>query len=111
MLNFTFDASGKYDIVFQERFVVNWKGEMQTVGEFLPYFEYDYERSLLEQDPTIEILELEAPYKKSVFWKDGEKEFNIMFVVDNTKTCILMRNGISEESARECFRRLTVKSN
>lgn len=110
MLNFTFDASDGYDIEFGERFTIAHNKELQTIGEFLSFIEYDYMRSLVEQDVTAEVEEIETPYEKCFFWRCGDKEFNIMFVVDNSHTAVLMRNGVSEESAKECFNRLTVKA-
>lgn len=42
-----------------------------------------------------------------IFWSFNDREFNYAILIKDSNTGVILGNNVSEESARECFERLT----
>ncbi len=78
------------------------KGSLITIIEYNDYIES------IENDTKANVLEKDTREKMSyTLYSYNDKEFNYVIKIDNSNTGVLLSNSISEESAKECFDKLT----
>ena len=103
------DTSDGYDITSNVPFDISCDDKVQTQGMFI------------EKSKVIDFIEavasdsnaryIDSGNKEGIaytFWAYNEEEFNIVVNIQDSNTGILLGNIVSEESAKECFDRLTI---
>lgn len=103
------DASDGYELSAEVPFTISQNGEERSVGQFL-YGEY-YEESVSSVQSAANTTVIETGEKDGheyMFWNYNDSEYNYIIRVADSNSAIVIGNLISEESARECFDRLTI---
>lgn len=103
------NIKGKYKITSDVPFTISCDGEVLTHGSFIHGEYYDQYVAAAKNDEKAVVLDSGTkdgnPY---IFWSFDGKEFNYAIQITGSNTGILLGNMVSEESARECFDRLTI---
>lgn len=103
------NTSNGYDMTSELPFSISKDGEMLSQCTFITFDGYNQYISSISSDSSVKIIdsgnEDEITY---IFYSYNDTEFNYIIKIDDSKTGMLLANSISEESAKECFDRLTI---
>ncbi len=103
------DTTGGYNISSKLPFAISYKDEEISHGTFIFGEVYSEYVNAAETDEKATILDSGTKDgNEYVFWNYDNKEFNYVIYVHGSNTALLIGNNVSEESARECFNRLTI---
>jgi hypothetical protein len=90
-------------------FVISKDKEEQSQGTFIEAEYYSIYVDSVENDENAEIIDQgEKDNCSYVMWNYGDSEYDYVIMINGTNTGILLGNNVSEESAKECFDRLTI---
>lgn len=103
------DTTGGYDITSEVPFAISLDGETLSQGMFIAGENYEQYVAAANTDKAATVLD-SGSYNGNeyVFWSYNDSEYNIAVKIEGSKTGLLLGNVVSEESARECFERLTI---
>lgn len=105
------DTADKYRITPDIPFTITQDGKTLSQGRFIHsdvYAEY----TNLEGAENVQILDSGSKDgNQYIFWCFDGKEYNYAILVGESNTGILLGNLVSQESAKECFNRLTISAN
>lgn len=105
----TMDTSDGYDLSADVPFEISHKGEVLSFGTFIYAEAYEAYKEIIEEDENAILLDSGSKNgHEYFFWTYDEEEFNYAILLKETDTGIILANAISEETARECFERLTI---
>lgn len=108
-VNIKFDITNGYDINSKVPFEIYLDENLLSQGAFIKADEYEKYLSIVKSDVNSKLIDSgEKDSNKYIFWSYEESEYNFAVLIDNSNTGILLGNVTSEESAKECFRRLTI---
>lgn len=103
------DTTSGYDITSDLPFEISQNGSSLSQGIFIEAEQYASYVDAVNSDDSAKVIESSTKDSNQyVFWSYNNSEFNIVILVGDSNTGILLGNAISEESARECFNRLTI---
>lgn len=103
------DTSDDYDITSDVPFVISCDGEDLTQGAFIMAEAYEQYVSAVKADEKAEVIKTGTKRgNEYIFWCYNGTEFNFAILVKDSNTGIILGNLISEESAKECFDRMTI---
>lgn len=103
------DTTDNYDLSSELPFTVSKDGETLSQGSFAAGSDYSKYETVVNEDPAAEILDSgEKDGNEYIFWCYNGTEYNYALHVGESNTAIIIGNAISEESAKECFERLTI---
>ena len=107
----TLSSRNKYDLEVGPPFAVMCGSEIVSKGIFIPKEAYDEYVHAAAFDPKATNLEEGAKDDNQyLFWEyDGDDgtQYNYVIWIEDAGVGVLLHNTASEESARECFSRLT----
>ena len=103
------DASGNYNLSSEIPFEISHNGEVISNGIFIYSDYYSQYIELVKSDSNAIIIDSrENDSCEYVMWNYNNEKFNYVMKIKGTDTGLLLGNNVSEESARECFKRLTI---
>jgi len=103
------DTSDGYGISAQSPFDISEDDEILSTGKFIPLVGYDELVIQCETSERITIIEkITTDEIEYIFYNSNEGEYNYVIKVLGSNTGMVILNYISEESAKECFERLTI---
>lgn len=98
-----------YDISSELPFTITCNGELQSQGTFILGDAFAQYKSVVENDEKAEMIDSgEKDGNDYIFWCYNGSEYNYAILIADSNTGIVLGNVISEESAKECFDRLTI---
>lgn len=104
----TLDTSDKYDITSELPFAVSHEGTTLSQGTFITAEGYEMYADAIGEDESAVILDTGSKDGNTyIFWSYNDTEYDYAVMIQDSNTGILIGNNVSEESARECFERLT----
>lgn len=103
------DTTDGYDITSDLPFEISQNGSIISQGTFIEAAEFKSYVEAVSADANAKIIETNTKDSNQyMFWSYNDSEFNIVILINNSNTGILLGNTISENSAMECFERLTI---
>ena len=103
------DTTSGYDITSDLPFVISQNGSTLSQGIFIEAEQYESYVEAASTDASANVIEKNTKGSNQyVFWSYNNSEFNIVVLINGSNTGILLGNDVSEDSARECFERLTI---
>lgn len=103
------DTSGSYDLSSDVPFVISHEGNTLSQGAFMPAESYEQFVEAIESDENAILLDSGTKDgNEYIFWSYNDTEFDYAILIDGSNTGIVLGNNVSQESAVECFNRLTV---
>lgn len=97
-----------YDITSELPFVVSCDGNTLSQGTFIVADGFELYKEMINGDESAVILDSGSKDgNEYIFWSYNDSEFDYVILVNDSGTGILLGNNVSEESAKECFERLT----
>lgn len=103
------NALDDYDLSSDVPFTISCDGEQLSQGIFVTEEQYQEYAAAVQSDSQAKILETdEKDGNAYIFWNYNDSEWNYLIWVADSNTGVLLGNPISEDSARECFDRLTL---
>ena len=107
----TLDTGDKFKMTSDVPFVISQNGEALTQGAFIHGDAYAQYKNAAQTDEKSKVLDSGTKDgDEYVFWNYDGREYNYVILVKDSNTGIVLGNTISEESAKECFNRLTIQS-
>lgn len=78
-------------------------------GKFITNSDYDSFVESVKTDINFTLLDYgNINGNEYIFWNYNNSEYNYAVLLNGTDTGVILGNNISEESARECFSKLTI---
>lgn len=103
------DTTNGYDITSDLPFEISQNGSALSQGIFIEAEQYASYVDSVNSDDSAKVIETSSKDSNQyVFWSYNDSEYNVVILIGDSNTGILLGNAISEESARECFNRLTI---
>lgn len=103
------DISNGYDISYELPFSIYDNDELLSQATFISLSGYNQYIGVINSDSSVRIIDSGSENGITyTFYSYNDSEFNYLIRVDGSSTGLLLGNPISEESARECFNRLTI---
>lgn len=103
------DTSDKYDMTSDLPFAISCDGETFSQGLFITAENYSQYVEVVNTDETAALLDSGSKDgNQYIFWSYNDSEYNYAILIGDSNTGMILANNVSEESARECFNRLTV---
>lgn len=98
-----------YDISSEIPFQISCGGAVLSQGTFIQSEAYAQYVAAVQSDENATLLDSGMKDgNEYVFWNYNDTEFNYVILIADSNTGIILGNDVSEESARECFNRLTI---
>lgn len=98
-----------YDISSDLPFAITRNGELQSQGTFIQGDAFEQYKSVVENDENAELIDSgEKDGNEYIFWCYNGSEYNFAILIADSNTGVVLGNVVSEESAKECFDRLTI---
>lgn len=98
-----------YDISSELPFAITCNGELQSQGTFIQGDAFEQYKSVVENDENAELIDSgEKDGNEYIFWCYNGSEYNFAILIADSNTGVVLGNVVSEESAKECFDRLTI---
>lgn len=105
----TLDTSDKYRISSKLPFTITCDGETLTQGTFIQGEAYSEYINAVERDEKAYVLDSGTKDGNEYeFWVYDNSEYNYVIRIGGSNTGVLLGNIVSQESAQECFNRLTI---
>lgn len=103
------DTTDGYGLTSELPFTITCDGESLTQGKFITLEGYDLYADAVDSDERSVLLGGGTrDGNEYIHWIYQHEEFNYIIKIAGSNTAVLLYNGVSEESARECFERLTI---
>lgn len=103
------DTGDNYDITSKVPFAISRDGKTLSEGTFILAETFEQYKDVVESDEKAKLLDSgKKDGIEYIFWSYNGTEFNYAILVEKSKTGIILGNAVSEESAKECFARLTI---
>ncbi len=103
------DTTDGYDITSDLPFEISQNGSILSQGTFIEAAQFESYVEAVSTDANAKIIETNTKDSNQyVFWSYNDSEFNIVILINNSNTGILLGNTMSENSAIGCFERLTI---
>lgn len=104
-------TSDGYDLSSDVPFVISHEGKTLSQGAFMPRESYEQFVGAIESDENAVLLDSGTKDGNDyIFWSYNDSEFDYAILIDGSNTGIVLGNIVSQESAVECFNRLTVSA-
>ena len=104
------DTSDKYNITSEVPFEISQDGDVKSQGTFIFGEAYDQYKDVVDTDENAELLDSgNKDGNEYVFWSYNDSEYNYAILIKGSSTGLILANDVSEESAKECFNRLTIE--
>ena len=103
------DTTGGFDLSATVPFTISQNGNTLSQGTFIYGDVYDNYVEVVNND--VDAVLIDSGKKNGneyIFWCYEDVEFNYAILVRGSDTGLVIGNLISEESAKECFERLTI---
>lgn len=102
------DTTGKYKMTSDVPFVISNDGETLSQGAFIHSDAYSSYVELANSDKVKLIDSGTKNGNEYVFWNYNDEEYNYAILISGCNTGVILGNNVSEESAKECFNRLSI---
>lgn len=103
------DTSDNYDISSDLPFQITKAGEVLSEGTFIKGEMYSQYVESVQGDEKAEVIDSgNVGGNEFLFWKYNNSEYNYAILVGDSNTGVLIGNIVSEESAKEVFKRLEI---
>lgn len=105
------DTTGSYDLSSDVPFVISHEGKTLSQGAFMPTESYAQFVEAIESDENAVLLDSGTKDgNEYIFWSYNDLEFDYAILIEGSNTGIVLGNNVSQESAVECFNRLTLSA-
>lgn len=103
------NTSDSYDLSSELPFTISCEGETLSQGSFVLAESYQQYVSVVNTDENAELIDSGIKDgNEYIFWCYNGAEYNYAVLIKGSNTGIVIGNPVSEESAKECFNRLTI---
>lgn len=103
------NTSNNYDLSADLPFIISNDGATLSQGTFIVAEAFEQFVDVVNSDENAVLIDSgNKDGNDYIFWSYGGTEFNYALRITGSNTGIVLGNPVSEESARECFQRLTI---
>ena len=103
------ETTDGYDLTSDLPFEISKDGSAISQGTFIKAEQFESYAEAVNTDANAKVIEKATKDSNQyIFWSYNDSEFNIVILINESNTGILLGNTISEDSARECFERLMI---
>ncbi|WP_249030497.1 hypothetical protein [Tannockella kyphosi] len=75
---------------------------------FVSSSDYSLYNIAISGDSAATLIDSSDEGNQYLFWSYDDSEFNYIILVEGSNTAIVLGNNVSQESAQECFERMTI---
>ncbi len=110
-IKISLNTADGYDISSDVPFAISCDGETLSQGSFIFAEYYEQYADVVNTDEKAVLIDSGSKDGNNyVFWCYDNSEYNYVIMVDDSNTGIILGNAVSEETAKECFNRLTISA-
>ena len=103
------DTADDYDLSSDVPFTISCDGNTLSQGSFVLAESYQQYVGVVNIDEKAEMIDSGTKDgNEYIFWCYNGSEYNYAILIKGSNTGIVLGNPVSEESAKECFNRLTI---
>lgn len=103
------NTADEYDLSSELPFTISCDGKTHSQGSFILAESYQQYVAVIDADVNAEMIDSGTKDgNEYIFWCYNGSEYNYAILIKDSNTGIILGNLISEESAKECFDRLTI---
>lgn len=107
-IKITLDTTDGHKMTTKLPFEISKDGIIQTQGIFITAADYKEYLALFDKNSKNTITDSgERDGISYIHWIHNNSEYNYAILIKDSNTGVLLGNKVSEESAKECFNRLT----
>ncbi len=107
----TLDTTDQYKITSSLPITISHDGETLSQGTFILGEAYAEYQSVVDSDEKARLIDSGTKDgNEYIFWSYDDQEYNYAISIGHSNTGFLLSNPISEESAKDCFQRLTLSA-
>lgn len=108
-IRISLNTTDNYDISSEVPFTVSCDKETLSQGSFVLAESYQQYVSVVNTDENAKLIDSGTKDgNEYIFWCYNGSEYNYAVLIKESNTGIVIGNTVSEESAKECFNRLTI---
>lgn len=108
-IKLSLDTSDKYKLKSDLPFSILKEEETLSQGKFITEENYSQLLESVNSDEKAKLIDSgDKDGNEYIFWSYNDSEYNYAVLVSDTKTGVIIGNPISEESAKECFKRMSI---
>ena len=108
-IKISLNTTDNYDISSDVPFTISCDGKTLGQGSFVLAESYQQFISVVNTDENAKLIDSGIEDgNEYIFWCYNGSEYNYAVLIKESNTGIVIGNLISEESAKECFNRLTI---
>lgn len=103
------NTEDNYDLSSDVPFTISCDGKTLSQGSFILAEAYQQYVSVVNTDKNAKLIDSGTKDgNEYVFWSYNDSEFNYAVLIKGSNTGVVIGNPVSEESAKECFDRMTI---
>ena len=104
------DTTGGYKTTSDLPFEITKDGEVVSQGTFIQGDAYEQYLVSVEKDENAKVLDSgKKDGNEYLFWSYNDEEYDYAIKIADSDTGLVLGNQISEESAKDCFDRITIR--
>ena len=108
-IKISLNTTDNYDISSEVPFSISCDGKTLSQGSFVLAESYQQYVSVVNTDENAKLIDSGTKDgNEYIFWCYNGSEYNYAVLIKGSNTGIVIGNPVSEESAKECFNRLTI---
>lgn len=109
VIKISMDTTDQYKMTSDVPFTISKDGQDLTQGTFIHGEAYEQYVNVVNTDDKAVLLDSGTKDgNEYVFWCYDGKEYNYAIMVSGSNTGVILGNPVSEETAKECFNRMTI---
>lgn len=108
-IKITLDTSDKYELTSKLPFSILHDGKTLSQGKFITAKNYSEYADVVNSNKKAKLIDSGSKNgDKYIFWSYNDSEYNYAVLIAGSNTAVLIGNPVSEESAKECFKRVDI---
>lgn len=103
------NTEDNYDLSSEVPFTISCDGKTLSQGSFILAESYQQYVNVVNTDENAKLIDSGTKDgNEYIFWSYNDSEFNYAILIKGSNTGVVIGNPVSEESAKECFDRMTI---
>lgn len=103
------NTEDNYDLSSEVPFTISCDGKTLSQGSFILAESYQQYVNVVNTNENAKLIDSGTKDgNEYIFWSYNDSEFNYAILIKGSNTGVVIGNPLSEESAKECFDRMTI---
>lgn len=110
-IKITFKTTEGYAISPDNPFIISRDGNTLSQGTFISKADYTEYAASIESASSVDLLNSGSKDNiEYIYWTNGNSEYDYAILIKDSETGVLLGNNVSQESAEDCFGRISFEN-